>query len=174
MKKRVLYSLFGIMVIVIIIALIPPTIRMPVTGAGRGDYDQAAFWAYPWGKSVTHKGVDIFAARGTDVVAAESGWVIYTGQLSLGGNVVFVLSAGWRLHYYAHLQSIETVTGKWLTRGALLGKVGTTGNAIGKPPHLHYSIQSWIPRFWKYENGIQGWKKMFYLDPVELLNQATR
>ena len=174
MKKRVLYSLFGIMVMVIIIALIPPTIQMPVTGAGRGDYDQAAFWAYPWGKSVTHKGVDIFAARGTDVVAAESGWVIYTGQLSLGGNVVFVLSAGWRLHYYAHLQSIETGTGKWLTRGALIGKVGTTGNAFGKPPHLHYSIQTWIPRFWKYENGIQGWKKMFYVDPVELLNQVTK
>jgi len=174
MKRKVFYILFGIAILVILIALIPPRIQMPVKGAGSGDYDQAAFWAYPWGKSVTHKGVDIFKSRGTDVGAAESGLVVYTGQLSLGGNVVLVLSAGWRFHYYAHLQSIETGTGKWLSRGALLGKVGSSGNAAGKPPHLHYAIQTFIPRFWKYEGGIQGWKKMFYLNPVELLNQATQ
>ncbi|MBU3743177.1 MAG: M23 family metallopeptidase [Sediminibacterium sp.] len=174
MKRNVIYGLLGIAILAIVVGLMPPKIQMPVKGAGRSDYDQGAFWAYPWGKSVTHKGVDIFAERGSDVIAAESGLVVYTGQLSLGGNVVLVLSAGWRFHYYAHLQSIETGTGKWLKSGTELGKVGSSGNAAGKPPHLHYSIQTIVPRFWKYSDGMQGWKKMFYLNPVELLNEATK
>jgi hypothetical protein len=42
-------------------------------GATRKSYSQNSFWAYPWGKSVTHKGVDIFAKKGTDVHPATAG-----------------------------------------------------------------------------------------------------
>jgi murein DD-endopeptidase MepM/ murein hydrolase activator NlpD len=98
---------------------------------------------------------------------------VYTGQLSLGGNVVLVMSAGWRLHYYAHLDAIETKVGKWVSKSDLIGRVGATGNAAGKPAHLHYSIQNCLPYWWKMDTGVQGWKKMFYVNPIPLLNKAT-
>lgn len=161
------------LVCILLVAAIPPSVQMPVKGAGRGDYDQQAFWAYPWGKSITHKGVDIFASRGTVVNPAEAGMVVYTGKFALGGNVVLVLSAGWRLHYYAHLDTIDTQTGSWVGKKSSIGKVGNTGNAAGKPAHLHYSIQNCLPHWWLIDSGIQGWKRMFYVNPIPLLNKAT-
>ncbi len=47
---------------------------MPVAGATISSYNQNSFWAYPWGKSVTHKGVDIFAKEGTAVLSSTGGW----------------------------------------------------------------------------------------------------
>lgn len=81
---------------------------MPVEGATKSSYHPNSFWFYPWGKSITHKGVDIFAKNGTNVRSSTYGLVIYTGRLSMGGNVVLVLGPKWRLHYYAHLQEIKT------------------------------------------------------------------
>ncbi|HET8707045.1 MAG TPA: M23 family peptidase, partial [Pseudomonadales bacterium] len=53
--------------------------------------------------------------------------------------------------------------------GKEIGKVGATGNAAGKPPHLHYAVISLLPYPWKIEGAIEGWKKMFYLNPSELI-----
>ena len=50
----------GSFVLLIIGFIIPQEIKMPVKGATRKSYSQNSFWAYPWGKSITHKGVDIF------------------------------------------------------------------------------------------------------------------
>lgn len=149
--------------------LLPQNLRMPVEGATSGSYHAKSFWYHPWGRSGTHKGVDIFAPRGTGVNAATSGLVLYTGVLSRGGNAVLVLGPKWRLHYYAHLQRIETGRGCWVAGGERIGTVGDTGNAQGKPPHLHYSIATLLPYPWRIDGGPQGWKKMFYLDPTEYL-----
>ncbi len=111
---------------------------MPVMGAGRGDYDQNAFGAPRAGHS--HKGVDIFAKKGTPVVSATRGIVVFTGVLSLGGNVVLILSPGLRFYYYAHLDSIKTSTLKWVGQGDIVGTVGKSGNAKFTPAHLHFSI----------------------------------
>ena len=132
-----------------------------------GSYNAQSFWAYPWGKSVTHKGVDIFAPKGTPVQAATSGIVLYAGILKLGGNVVFVLGPKWRLHYYAHLNTIQAKALSWVYRGENIGAVGASGNAAGKPPHLHYAIQTAIPYPWRMDGDRQGWKKMFYLNPID-------
>ena len=140
---------------------------MPVVGVGKGSYNAQSFWAYPWGKSVTHKGVDIFAPKGTQVQAATSGIVLYAGTIKLGGNVVFVLGPKWRLHYYAHLHTIQAKSLSWVSRGQGIGTVGDSGNAAGKPPHLHYAIQTAIPYPWRMDGDRQGWKKMFYLNPIE-------
>ncbi len=162
-KKR---FFLGLALLGVVGLLIPQQLQMPVVGAASGSYNAQSFWAYPWGKSVTHKGVDIFAPKGTRVQAATSGIVLYAGILKLGGNVVFVLGPKWRLHYYAHLHTIHAKSLSWLSRGEGLGTVGTSGNAAGKPPHLHYSIQTPIPYPWRLDSSIQGWKKMFYLNPV--------
>jgi len=143
---------------------------MPVDGATTADYNKQSFWYYPWGKSGTHKGVDIFAKEGTAVRSATSGLVVFCGQINMGGNVVLVLGPKWRLHYYAHLKEIKTSLFSWVDSGKVIGTVGTTGNAAGKTPHLHYSITTLIPYLWRIDTDKQGWKKMFYLNPIDYLN----
>jgi murein DD-endopeptidase MepM/ murein hydrolase activator NlpD len=169
--KRILLVLF---IILLTGFLIPEKFSMPVKGAGNTSYNQQSFWAYPWGTSVTHKGVDIFAKQGTDVVSSTGGLVLYTGTIKKGGNVVLVLGPKWRLHYYAHLKEIKTSTLSFVNSKKIIGTVGTTGNAVGKAPHLHYTIRSIIPIPWRKDDAIQGWKKMFYLNPVEYLSTSFR
>jgi murein DD-endopeptidase MepM/ murein hydrolase activator NlpD len=141
--------------------------HIPVEGASTRDWNPKSFWYEPWGKSGVHKGIDIFAPQGKVVRAATPGVVIFRGDWGQGGKVVAVLGPKWRIHYSAHLSSQEP---GWLVSArAPLGAVGTTGNAAGKPPHLHYTVFSLIPLPWRYSSDTQGWRKMFYLDPGALL-----
>lgn len=174
LKKKRFKLLLFLLLILIAGFCIPSNFRMPVKGADSKSYSQESFWFYPWGKSGTHKGVDIFAKKGTDVVAASSGWVVFTGQKERGGNVVIVLSGGWRFHYYAHLDQIHASSFHFIQEGERLGTVGNTGNAAGKPSHLHYSIARLLPLPWKADDSPQGWKKMIYENPIPLLNQSVR
>jgi peptidoglycan LD-endopeptidase LytH len=165
MKKRLfIFTLF------IVIWLLPHNATIPVLGATPKDWNPYSFWFHPWGKSGVHKGIDIFAKQDTPVLASESGLVIYTGNIDMGGNVVAVLGAGWRVHYYAHLSEIDTHLFTWTSRGNVIGKVGATGNATGKPPHLHYSIIRLIPNLVNITTETQGWKRMFYVNPNYVLN----
>jgi murein DD-endopeptidase MepM/ murein hydrolase activator NlpD len=89
----------------------------------------------------THQGVDIFAPRGTPVLSTTRGVVARIGENSLGGTVVWVLGPGGDRHYYAHLNSVADIkAGQRIAPGDVLGTVGTTGNARGTPPHLHYGV----------------------------------
>ena len=152
--------------------LLPQKFRMPVEGATRKSYSQHSFWAYPWGRSVTHKGVDIFAKRGTNIHPATAGLVLYKGKTTRGGNVVFILGPKWRIHYYAHLDKIKTNSFSIVSSRSVIGTVGSTGNAIGKPAHLHYTIKTIIPYPWRVDKSIQGIRKMFYLNPITYLNKT--
>ena len=88
-----------------------------------------------------HQGVDVFAPRGTPVISTTRGIVARIGENSLGGTVVWVLGPGGDRHYYAHLNSVADIkTGQRIIPGDVLGTVGTTGNARGTPPHLHYGV----------------------------------
>jgi peptidoglycan LD-endopeptidase LytH len=160
----------GLFIIISIGLIIPQQFVNPVIGADQLSYNSKSFWFYPWGRSGTHKGIDIFAKEGTIVQSSTSGLVLFTGEINTGGKVVLILGPKWRLHYYAHLQEINTQTFAWTSIKEGIGKVGTTGNAKGKPSHLHYSIVTLIPYFWKADSQPQGWKKMFYLNPIDYLN----
>ncbi|MBX9783817.1 MAG: M23 family metallopeptidase [Chitinophagaceae bacterium] len=170
--KRLKRLLFILLMILLTGYLLPQHLSMPVKGATKESYDQKSFRAYPWGSSITHKGVDIFAPEGTDVLASTGGLVVFTGVLTKGGNALIILGPKWRFHYYAHLKEIKTKRFAFVKRNNVIGLVGTTGNAVGKPPHLHYSIKSMLPLPWKKDESIQGWKKMFYLNPVVYLNES--
>ncbi|MFC4932783.1 M23 family metallopeptidase [Massilia sp. GCM10023247] len=88
-----------------------------------------------------HEGIDIFARRGTPVTSATEGIVMRVGTNRLGGQVVWVLGPGGQRHYYAHLDRYADIaSGQRVRPGTILGYVGTSGNAAGTPPHLHYGI----------------------------------
>jgi hypothetical protein len=93
------------------------------------DYNPKTFWYYPWGKSITHKGVDIFANEGRNLYPSTAGLIIYSGKIDIGGNVIFVLGPKWRFHYYAHLQKCDIKSLIWVTRDKIIGKVGSSSNA---------------------------------------------
>ena len=116
LKKR--YKiLLGLFTIWLLGMLIPQNLKMPVKGASQADYNSESFWYYPWGKSVTHKGVDIFAKEGTELQAATSGLVLYSGEIRMGGKVILILGPKWRLHYYAHLADIDEKLGTFISGG---------------------------------------------------------
>lgn len=143
---------------------------MPVENATSKDWNPESFWYYPWGRSVVHKGIDIFAEEGTPVVASTGGVILFHGNISMGGNVVFMLGPKWRFHYFAHLQESNYRRIGFVDVGQQIGTVGTSGNAAGKSPHLHYSIKSMIPQFWKYQpNTKKAWDRMFFVNPDEFL-----
>lgn len=152
--------------------LIPQSFKMPVKGATKQSYSQDSYWFYPWGISVTHKGVDIFAKKKTSINSSTIGIVVFTGNVDLGGKVVYVLGPKWRLHYYAHLDEIKTSLFSIVNSNSEIGTVGTSGNAIGKSPHLHYAIKTIIPYLWRIDESKQGWKKMLFLNPIEYLNES--
>ncbi|MBI1185293.1 peptidoglycan DD-metalloendopeptidase family protein [bacterium] len=160
-KRKVL------LVILILGFLLPQHVKIPVSGATARDYNPESFWYYPWGKSIVHHGVDVFAKEGTQVVSATPGLVLYTGTLKYGGQVVVVLGPKWRFHYYAHLHEIKTHFFSLVNSEKTIGTVGSTGNAAGKPPHLHYSIATPIPYLWRWDTAPVGWQKIFYLNPID-------
>jgi murein DD-endopeptidase MepM/ murein hydrolase activator NlpD len=116
------------------------TLLMPVEGVSVGRV--ADTWHARRDRTRKHEGQDIFARKGTPVLSATEGVVVRVGQNRLGGNVVFVLGAGGRYYYYAHLDSYADglETGQLVEAGQLLGLVGNSGNARGTPPHLHFGV----------------------------------
>jgi hypothetical protein len=60
--------------------IIQPNLRVSVVGASKSDWNPKSFWYEPWGASVVHRGIDIFAKAGTEVVAPSGVFVIYSGK----------------------------------------------------------------------------------------------
>ncbi|HVF40625.1 MAG TPA: M23 family metallopeptidase [Gemmatimonadaceae bacterium] len=117
----------------------PSEVPIPVQGVRKRQIPNT--WGAPRSEGRSHKGVDIFATRGTPVISATGGIVLRVGTNRLGGQVVNVLGPGRQVHYYAHLDSYGSFRpGDVVRAGDVIGYVGTTGNARGTPPHLHYGV----------------------------------
>jgi murein DD-endopeptidase MepM/ murein hydrolase activator NlpD len=116
------------------------SLRMPVEGVSAERVTDT--WHAPRSGGRKHEGQDIFAKRGTPVRPATEGYVVRVGENNLGGKVVFIVGAGGRTYYYAHFDShaegIEV--GDYVTPRDVIGYVGTSGNAAGTPPHLHFGV----------------------------------
>lgn len=118
----------------------PPAI-LPVPVSGITPEALADTWGAPRSGGRRHRGIDIFARRGTPVLSPVDGLVLDVGHDRLGGKVVKVLGPGLQVHYFAHLDSFGTLDERGpIARGDVVGHVGDTGNARGTPPHLHYGI----------------------------------
>src|SRR5687768_1609505 len=117
-----------------------PTLAFPVAGRD-ARIARSLFGAPRDAGRRAHHGVDLFAPRGTPVVAAAPGIVRRVGETDLGGNVVWLLDTRREQSlYYAHLDRQLVSAGDIVQVGDTLGLVGTTGNARNTPPHLHFGI----------------------------------
>ncbi|SDS27145.1 M23 family metallopeptidase [Gramella sp. MAR_2010_147] len=116
-----------------------PTYLFPVLNGANADI--GSYWGdMRDGGRRDHKGIDIFAKKGTPVIAPTSGRVGYTGEKGLGGKQVWLRDSKRKQSlYYAHLDSIIPDLGR-VNPGDTLGFVGNTGNAKTTPPHLHFGI----------------------------------
>ncbi|MDP3488355.1 MAG: peptidoglycan DD-metalloendopeptidase family protein [Bacillota bacterium] len=94
----------------------------------------------PFGSSREfHSGLDIGASRGTQVYSAASGVVRMAGYNGGYGNVIFVDHGYGFSTVYAHLSKLNVKIGQQVTKGQLIGLVGSTGASTG--PHLHYEVR---------------------------------
>jgi murein DD-endopeptidase MepM/ murein hydrolase activator NlpD len=90
-----------------------------------------------------HDAVDILARRGTAVLAVDDGLIVRIGKNALGGNVIWATDRQHQFaYYYAHLDHYARGLheGQALSRGDVIGYVGTTGNAPADTPHLHFQV----------------------------------
>ncbi len=124
---------------------------------------------------IVHTGIDIDAPRGTPVLAAASGTVVWTGYGLYHGSyneddpygiaVTIRHDFGWEdnqlLTVYAHMDSVNVEVGQKVEAGTQLGIVGNTGNTTG--PHLHFEVRLASNSFFRTRNPElwlappQGW-----------------
>ena len=106
----------------------------------------------------SHMGIDIFAPRWTEVVAASAGTLTSIGNGARSGRSLWLLGRDGRSYFYAHLQDWADgiYDGARVSAGEVIGFVGNSGNASSSPTHLHFEAR---------ENGR-------VLNPYPLLAQA--
>ena len=92
----------------------------------------------------SHHGIDIFAPRGTPVIAVRAGRISRVRTGGRGGRTVWLRDNKGHSFYYAHLERQLVRSGQRVVPGDTLGLVGNSGNARNTPPHLHFGI---------YKNG---------------------
>lgn len=160
--------------------LCPQELQNPVEGATSSSFNHKTFW-HPWGDH-HHRGIDIFAKKGTPIHPAVAGIVVATMSADKGhdgGNCLLILGSQGRFYYYAHLQEIDTHIGAFVSKTDIIGKVGDTGNAKGTPAHCHFSIPTIIPQFDHFPRESSSssresdwWQKVFLINPVEKLSDV--
>jgi len=86
-----------------------------------------------------HEGVDFSAPVGTDIYATGDGLVEAADRSKSGYGNQIVIDHGFGYKtMYAHLQSFKVRAGQRVTRGQIIGTVGSTGKSTS--PHLHYEV----------------------------------
>ena len=87
MKKWIKRTIIGILSIILLGFLIPQNLKMPVVGADSNDYNHETFWYEGWGTSIVHKGVDVFAKKGTRINSATWGAGTYYCRARQGRQI---------------------------------------------------------------------------------------
>ena len=85
-----------------------------------------------------HSGLDIGAAYGASIVAADGGTVTIAGVNGGYGNCVMIDHGNGYYTLYGHMSSIAVSVGQSVSKGATIGYVGSTGVSTG--PHLHFGV----------------------------------
>jgi murein DD-endopeptidase MepM/ murein hydrolase activator NlpD len=90
------------------------------------------------GEGAFHRGIDISAAYGTRIVAPADGLVVFAGPENGYGRLIEVEHANGIITRYGHMSGMAVATGQRVTRGDVIGYVGSSGRSTA--PHLHYEV----------------------------------
>ena len=90
------------------------------------------------GASSNHKGIDIGASAGADIIAAADGTVTAASYSSAAGNYVMIDHGGGLYTVYMHASSLLVSPGQTVSAGDVIAKVGSTGISTGS--HLHFGV----------------------------------
>lgn len=113
-----------------------------------GGYYGGGFFTWPTGNRYLsgndywsgHLAIDIAAATGATISAADAGVVVYAGWMDGGyGNMVMIDHQNGYHTLYSHLSSTNVSCGSSVGQGAIIGRAGSTGNSTG--PHLHFEVR---------------------------------
>ena len=134
-----------------------PTFQFPVAGKG-----ESAIWSV-WGDPRDggrrkHEGIDIFAKRGTPIIAPVKGYIREVAERGIGGKIIWLRDTERNQSlYFAHLDKFTVKQGTYVQAGDTIGTVGNTGNARTTRPHLHFGV---------YRSGA--------VDPMSFVKQPRR
>jgi murein DD-endopeptidase MepM/ murein hydrolase activator NlpD len=135
--------------------------NVPSTNVGSADPNVGKFLSWPvangagsisqYYKGVYHRGIDIADRSLPNLVAPASGTVIFAGCYGTCpplGSTYGGSTYGWSIQidhgngyttWYAHLKNIYVRTGQSVSRGSVIGQMGSTGRSTG--PHLHFELR---------------------------------
>ncbi len=85
-----------------------------------------------------HNGIDIGAGHGADIVAADSGTILFSGNSSSYGKYIVISHGNGITTLYAHCSQLLVKAGASVSKGQTIAKVGSTGKSTG--PHLHFEV----------------------------------
>ena len=105
------------------------------------------------GRQEQHRGIDIPAPNGNNIVSSMDGVVIFVGWMNGYGNTIKVEHANGLVTLYAHNSANLVSVGESVKRGQVIGRIGSTGWSTG--PHLHFEI---------IHNGVR-------VNPMSFLNE---
>lgn len=104
------------------------------------------------GASSNHKGIDIGAAYGADIVAADSGTVIVATYSSSAGNYIILDHGNGVCTVYMHASALNVSKGMSVSKGQVIAKVGSTGYSTGNHLHFGVSVNGSYVSPWGYVN----------------------
>ncbi len=126
----------------------------PTTGSGSfsrpASGSLSSRYGARWGRN--HNGIDIAGATNSDVLAADGGVVTYAGWMQGYGNYVIINHENGYETAYGHNNSIVVSVGDRVAKGAVIAKMGNTGNSTGT--HCHFEVK---------KNGV-------FQDPLQFVN----
>ena len=105
------------------------------------------------GASSNHKGIDIGASAGADIIAAADGTVTAASYSSAAGNYVMIDHGGGLYTVYMHASSLLVSPGQTVSAGDMIAKVGSTGISTGSHLHFGVSLNGSYVSPWSYLGG---------------------
>jgi murein DD-endopeptidase MepM/ murein hydrolase activator NlpD len=122
-----------------------PSLELPIADPEvRSTKDRVETSGFGWrrdpfsGATAYHRGVDLRAAYGEPIGAADAGMVVFAGEQHGYGQTVVVEHANGIRTRYAHLSSVSTEAGAEVKAGEAIGRAGRSGRATGT--HLHFEV----------------------------------
>lgn len=127
--------------------------RWPCPGSTRVTSDYGTRVSPMSGASSNHKGIDIGASAGADIIAAADGTVTAASYSSAAGNYVMIDHGGGLYTVYMHASSLLVSPGQTVSAGDVIAKVGSTGISTGSHLHFGVSLNGSYVSPWSYLGG---------------------